>query len=85
MYILQTLYSFVKTHFFMSEMQKDLEIMALRSQLAVLQEHLLNQKLKELTPILSISISYPSTLKSGLFFSSHSFRNSTVLCPRNQL
>ena len=44
MSILPLFCSFVKTHS-MSEAQKDLEILALRSQLAVLQEHLLNQKI----------------------------------------
>ena len=44
MNILPLFCSFVKTHS-MSEAQKDLEIIALRSQLAVLQTNMLNQKL----------------------------------------
>jgi len=42
--IIQLFFCFVKTSF-LSKTQKDLEILALRSQLAVLQEHLLNQKI----------------------------------------
>jgi len=46
MNILQFLCSLVKLRF-MSGAQKDIEIIALRSQLAILQEHLLNQKIKK--------------------------------------
>ena len=44
MNILPLLYSFVKTRF-VSDTEKDLEILVLRSQLAVLHEHLLNHRI----------------------------------------
>jgi len=44
MNVLQVLRSFVKTNF-MSGIQKDLEILALRSQLAMLQKHIISRKI----------------------------------------
>ena len=46
MNILSFLFSFAKT-LFKSDLQKDLEILALRSQLAIFQQHLLNHKTKK--------------------------------------
>ena len=44
MSIIQAFYQIVKIHF-LSDIQKDLEILALRSQLAVLQQHIINHKI----------------------------------------